>query len=128
MNFGVHLTIDGYGGDKEKLNNRELVLNCLNELPSILGMKTLAEPCIYFAEGNNLKDPGGWSGFVVIQESHISIHTFPGRKFLSSDVYTCKNSLDKAIILDYFREKFELEDIEDNFIKRGTRYPTRDIL
>ncbi len=122
-NFGEHLTIDGYGGDKDALNNQEFVLNCLNDLPNLLGMTQLSKPEVYFAPGNNLKDPGGWSGFVVIQESHISIHTFPARGFVSADVYTCKNEMDTDKIISFFKEKFLLQDIETNLIKRGTRYP-----
>ncbi len=127
MNFGVHLTLDGYGGSKEKLNNKELVEHILRELPHKLGMNTLADPVVYFAKGNNLKDPGGWSGFVVIEESHISVHTFPGRGFISTDVYTCKNELDTEFVKQYFTEVFGLKELETNFIKRGTRYPEFNI-
>jgi len=49
------------------------------------------------------KDPGGWSGFVIIAESHISIHTFPARRFVSIDVYTCKNGLKKDFIIFYYQ-------------------------
>jgi S-adenosylmethionine decarboxylase len=128
MNFGEHLTVDGYGGDKKKLNDQKLVLSCLDELPELLGMKKLAKPEVYFAKGNGGKDPGGWSGFVVIEESHISIHTFPARGFISADVYTCKNGMDQKYIENYFREAFGLRDVELNFIKRGTRYPDQDIM
>jgi len=127
MNFGEHLTIDGYGGDKEKLNDKDLVALCLNELPRLLGMKALSKPEVYFAEGNNLKDPGGWSGFVIIEESHISIHTFPGRRFISADVYTCKNGLDTKMIVDFFTRTFMLNDVETHLIKRGTKYPAHNI-
>ena len=122
MYFGEHIMIDGYDGDYEKLNDKEFVLECLNELPKKLDMHKLAEPSIYFAPGNDKKDPGGWSGFVVIAESHISIHTFPANGFLSADVYTCKNGMDLEFILSYFKDKFDLKDIEHNFIKRGTKY------
>lgn len=127
MNFGVHLTIDGYGGNRERLNDEKLVFKCLNELPELLKMGKLSKPEVYFAPGNNGKDPGGWSGFVVIVESHISIHTFPGRSFLSADVYTCQEGMDTKFILDYFKKAFELKDVEQNFIKRGTRYPAENI-
>ena len=127
MNFGEHVTIDGYDGDKKLLNNKKLVFSCLNDLPEELGMNKLSKPEIYWADGNDKKDPGGWSGFVVIEESHIAIHTFPGRGFVSADVYTCKNGMDVAFIENYFRQKFALGDIETNFIKRGTRYPKENI-
>jgi len=122
MHFGEHVMIDGYGGDYEKLNNKEFVLECLNELTEELGMKKLSDPIVKLAPANNKKDPGGWSGFVMIIESHISIHTFPARGFLSADVYTCKNGMDVKFIINYFKTKFDLKGVEDNFIKRGMRY------
>jgi S-adenosylmethionine decarboxylase len=125
--FGEHLTIDGYDGDPEKLNDRDLVLNCLNELPERLGMTKLSEPQVYFAPGNSGKDPGGWSGFIIVAESHISIHTFPLRRFISIDVYSCKNGMNISLIRDYFKEKFSLQEIETNFIRRGTKYPVCNI-
>lgn len=125
--FGEHITIDGYGGDVDLLNTKELVLGALNELPGLLGMKKLSEPEVYFSDGNDIKDPGGWTGFVVIEESHVSIHTFAKRGFLSADVYTCRNGMDLELIKDYFTKKFALKDLETHFIKRGTRYPVENI-
>ena len=121
------MTLDGYGGNFEKLNNKEIVLECLENLPNLLGMKKLAEPEVYFSKGNSLKDPGGWTGFVVIEESHISVHTFAGRGFVSADAYTCKNGMDCDFIIKYFKDKFELKEVETNFIKRGTKYPVENI-
>src|SRR3989338_5364340 len=100
--FGEHLMIDGYGGDEKKLNNKKLVLKCLEELPGLLGMKKLTNPLMVWAEPNGKKDPGGWSGVVLIAESHISIHTFPARGFFTADVYTCKNDVDTKFIVEYF--------------------------
>lgn len=122
------MTIDGYDGDFELLNSKKVVLEILNELPELLSMKKLSKPEVYFAPGNHFKDPGGWSGFVVIEESHISVHTFSKRGFVSADVYTCKNGLDQDFIKKYFTKKFALKDVETNFIKRGTRYPTENLV
>lgn len=119
--------LDGYQGDPDKLNDRERVLKGLVELPELLGMHRLSEPEIYFAKPNDIKDPGGWSGFVVIMESHISIHTFPARRFVSIDAYTCRNGMDTAFVEKYFRDLFALGDVETNFVKRGTKYPVADL-
>ena len=127
MHFGEYLMIDGYGGSYEKLNDQSFVLSCLQELPEKLGMKKLADPEVYFAEGNDKKDPGGWSGFVVIMESHISVHTFPARGFVSIDVYTCQNNIDRDRIVGYFSDKFDLSDTEVNFVIRGTKYPAENV-
>ncbi len=125
--FGEHLTIDGYGGDFELLNDKERVTACLTDLPQNLGMHTLGDPVVYSAPGNDQKDPGGWSGFVVIQESHIAIHTFPARGFVSADVYTCQNGLETDWIVEYFKKTFGLKNVETNFIKRGLKYPAENI-
>ena len=128
VQFGEHITIDGYGGDPELLNNEKVVSSVLSDLPKKLGMSTLSVPMVVSAPDNGLKDPGGWSGFVIIAESHISLHTFPKRRFVSADVYTCKNGMDMKTIVDYFTETFKLSDVETNFIKRGTKYPVQNLI
>lgn len=128
INFGVHLTLDGYGGNPSKLNDRELVWKCLDELPAKMGMRKIFGPEVVSCDALNSKDSGGHSGFVMIAESHISCHTFPYRKFVSIDVYTCKSEMDKDFVVDYFKKAFDLEDVEINFIKRGTRFPDRDLV
>ena len=125
--FGVHLTLDGYGGCQHLLGDGKHVLACLNELPERLGMHKIAEPSLVELGDHSPKDPGGVSGFVMIAESHISIHTFPLRGFVSADVYTCQNSLDTDRICQYFAEAFALQDLEINVVRRGTRYPQRNI-
>jgi len=125
--FGEHLTYDGYRGSYAALNCRDTVTKALGDLVLALGMTVLGGPVVYQAQDNNKKDPGGWTGVVVLQESHISIHTFPARGFISADVYTCQNGLDVDAIKQFFRERFQIEDDEVNFIRRGTRYPVSDI-
>jgi S-adenosylmethionine decarboxylase len=128
INFGVHLTLDGYEGSPEKLANRGIIEGCLNDLPEKLGMHIILGPEILECEALNPKDSGGFSGFVMIAESHISCHTFPKRKFVSIDVYTCKDEMDKQFVMDYFKDAFGLGDMEINYIKRGTRYPEKDLV
>jgi|GEM_PF-6493055 len=127
-NFGLHLTIDGYGGSFEKLNNKETVWQVLSVLPEKIGMKKLSEPQVFFAPPLNKKDSGGYSGYVIINESHISCHTFPYRLFVSIDVYTCSKEMDKEFIIDFFKKTFRLKDVEVNFLKRGTRFPSKDLV
>lgn len=126
--FGVHLTLDGYGGDPEKLNDPELVRKILDELPSKLGMEKMTEPIVHFAEPRNMKDSGGYSGFVMIVESHISIHTFPKKKFVSVDAYTCRDEMNKKAVVRYFSEAFDLKETEVRFFKRGLKFPKCDLV
>lgn len=125
--FGEHLTLDGYGGAEAKLDDKQVVFDFLNKLPELLDMHKMTTPEVFHSDGNDLKDPGGWTGVVTIAESHISIHTFPKRGFASADVYTCKNGMDNEFIKNYFTEAFGFESLETNFLKRGTRYPEENI-
>jgi S-adenosylmethionine decarboxylase len=125
--FGVHLTLDGYGGSAQLLADGRHVLACLSELPERLGMHKLAEPFLIELGPHSAKDPGGVTGFVIIAESHISIHTFPLRGFVSADVYTCQNSMDTQEICQYFADAFALQDLEVNLVRRGTRYPEHNV-
>jgi S-adenosylmethionine decarboxylase len=118
--------IDGYQGNQKKLNDKKLVEKMLRDLPKKLKMQIVMGPVVKFIKGNDKKDPGGYSGFVVIAESHISIHTFPARRFVSADIYTCTSVLNKKFALNYFKEAFDLKNMEINFVKRGKKYPAFD--
>ncbi len=128
QHFGEHVTIDGYGGDEKLLSDREVVMGAITQLVEDLGMHALIDPVVVEASDNGIKDPGGWSGFVIIAESHISIHTFPKRRFLSADVYTCRNGLDQTVVGDFFKSKFDLQEVELNFLKRGLEYPKYNLV
>lgn len=125
--FGVHFMIDGYGAPKKNLENKEAFLTLLRELPGRMGMYPICEPQVVEVGPNNKKDPGGFSGFVMIAESHISFHTFPNRGFVTIDVYTCQDELDTEKFLNAFRDVFEFSDEDTHFLRRGPRYPVTDI-
>jgi S-adenosylmethionine decarboxylase len=124
--FGLHLMFEAYNCSPKVLNNSNLVYNLLDELPGMIGMHKLIKPYVVFAEGNDKRDPGGWSGFVIIQESHISLHTFIKRRFITADVYSCKE-FDPNIAIDYFKKLFKTEDIEVKVEVRGEKYPEANI-
>lgn len=128
VHFGEHITIDGYGGNPKLLDSKRGVRGALNELCKELRMHPLKKPIIVHAPDNRIKDPGGWSAFTIISESHISIHTFPKRRFISADVYTCKNGMDADFVVKFFKKKFNLAEVEMNFIKRGLKYPEHNLL
>ncbi len=125
--FGLHLTFDGHNCDPLVLNSRRKVEEFLNSLVGALGMKKLFGPKVIRAKGNFLKDPGGYSGFVIIQESHFSVHTFPKRRFVSIDVYSCRDfDYKKTIFL--IKKFFRVNSVETNIVIRGRRYPQKNLL
>jgi S-adenosylmethionine decarboxylase len=121
--FGLHLTLDGYHGQPERLADPEVVRAWLDELPQALGMNKLIQPCLVEVGVQNEKDPGGITGFVLIAQSHLSVHTFPRRGFVSADIFTCQDHLDHESIRRSLIATFGLGEVESNLIERGTRYP-----
>ena len=120
--FGSHWTLDGYGASTPALNSMETVFRALNDLPEILGMKKIITPYVIRFDGNDKKDAGGFSGFVMIAESHIAIHTFPEKQFITIDVYTCQGTIDVKTCRKYFGKLFGIKEFEENNIRRGLRY------
>jgi S-adenosylmethionine decarboxylase len=124
--FGLHLMLDMYNCNTQTLNDKDLVYNILDKLPEKIGMKKLIMPQVLFAHANKKRDPGGWSGFVMIQESHISIHTFIKRRFVTADVYSCKK-FDTRKAINYFQKSFKTKNIECYTESRGKKYPPKDL-
>lgn len=126
MPFGPHLMLEAYNCPPEVLNDANIAYKILDELPEKIGMTKLIKPYVVFADGNGEKDPGGWSGFVIIQESHISLHTFIKRRFVTVDVYSCKD-FDVDFAVQYFKDVFKTNDVDFITETRGKRYPPENI-
>ena len=59
----------------------------------------------------------GYSTFLMIAESHISIHTFPELNYFSFDCYSCKH-FDIQKVIQCLEEDFEVEKIEVQSLDR----------
>ena len=116
--FGEHITIDGYGGSPKRLDSEKTVLSALTELCVLLRMHPLAKPMVVSAPDNHIKDPGGWSGFVIIAESHISIHTFQEKDYCFVDVFSCKD-FDVELAANYMIKAFESKSFDKYVVNRG---------
>ncbi len=125
--FGIHLLLDGYRGAESKLADRTNLHMTLEQLVVQLQMNKITDPVVVKVGPNNKKDPGGLSGFVLIAESHISIHTFPKRGFVSIDIYTCQDTLETETVETTVRSCFDIQIVESTVLQRGRKYPTKNI-
>ncbi|MBI2327651.1 adenosylmethionine decarboxylase [Candidatus Curtissbacteria bacterium] len=121
VGFGLHLTLDGYGGPKNTLADKNLVTKALHQLPDLLNMQRITKPQVIWYSGM-IPEDCGVSGIVMIAESHISIHTFSEKNFLTADVYSCK-IFDTEKTINYFKKHFSLKELEINIIRRGLKFP-----
>src|SRR3989338_5959447 len=119
--FGQHLTIDASQCDRKKLLDHSLVYDILDQLPKKLGMTKMILPHVV-----KWLDPGatipGISGFVMIAESHVSMHTFPEKDYVFIDVFSCKGfDVDSAVKL--LVSAFGAKKYIKNVVARGADFP-----
>ncbi|MCX7897596.1 MAG: adenosylmethionine decarboxylase [Rhodocyclaceae bacterium] len=90
VNLGIHLLGDLYGcrGDlRYFLDGDALKALCLKAV-SESGLTVVGELFHQFGDG------GGVTGAVVLAESHLAIHTWPEKRYVTLDVYVCNYSQD----------------------------------
>jgi S-adenosylmethionine decarboxylase len=61
------------------------------------------------------------SGFVIIAESHISIHTFPNRDYVNIDIFSYR-PFDQDSALAEARAFFDLDDVKSWVLDRGLEW------
>ena len=85
-------------------------------------MTKIVPPQVYTYHGQK---PGDWgvSGFVLIAESHISIHTFPDRGYVNIDIFSCKE-FDPASSLEDVKATFSLPQVNVWTLERGLEFIT----
>lgn len=117
----MHVTIDGYGGDASRLADIELIRSLLDRYPGEIGMTKISTPHVIEYVGEKPED-WGVSGFVLIAESHISIHTFVERRYVWVDIFSCK-AFDATAAIGDLKEIFGLAEVETHILERGLEYP-----
>jgi len=119
--FGPHLILEAYGCPKDRLADMNLISQTLDEYPTQLDMTKIMPPYVFTYKGT-VPDDWGVSGVVLIAESHISIHTFPDKQFVTLDIFSCREfDVDAAIA--YFSSVFQPTSFEKQLLMRGREFP-----
>jgi S-adenosylmethionine decarboxylase len=108
-----------YGCDRHILSDASLVKSVLEEYPARVEMEKVSPVHLYQIETSNPLD-AGLSGFVVIAQSHISLHAWPEYGEVDIDICSCKEFSQEDAIA-FAKQMFQTDDIEAHFVVRGTR-------
>jgi spermidine synthase len=65
--------------------------------------------------------PYGVSGVVVIQESHLAIHTWPEFRYAAVDIFTCGTEVNPWIAYDFLKKAFQAQHGSAMEINRGQK-------
>ncbi|MCS7207337.1 MAG: S-adenosylmethionine decarboxylase [Dehalococcoidia bacterium] len=116
----MHVAIDGYTADTACLASTEAVYRFLDTCPEAIGMTKITRPVVITYRGPVPED-WGLSGFVIIAESHISVHTFPDRFFVHIDIFSCK-PFDYGKAQALVQETFRLGTVKTWVLERGLEH------
>ena len=110
--IGKHLLADLYGVAPSRLNDPALLARCLSDAARRCGLTPLAAPVTHCFPG------GGVTGFILLAESHVALHTYPEHAYLALDVFSC-GPADPYDALGVFRDALAPADVRATVTPRG---------
>lgn len=106
-----HLLIELFECSRQALQNRSLVEDLLKQA-AIAANVTIVQSVFHEYS------PQGVTGVVIIEESHLSIHTWPEHGYASVDFYTCGDGLPEKA-LEVIKTGLSAERTEVILVNRG---------
>jgi S-adenosylmethionine decarboxylase proenzyme len=110
--MGTHIILDLFGCPLRMLKNVGAVEKILDEIVKEVGFLEIKRDFHQFR-------PYGVTGYILLAESHLSIHTWPEKKAAAVDIFYCgsdKDRVEKAFKL--FIKKFNPKNYRKVVIER----------
>ena len=107
-----HLLVDLYGCPADLLNDVTALEKVMIEAAQRAGATVINSMFHHFS-------PFGVSGVVVIQESHLTIHTWPEQGFAAVDLFTCGTQTKPQRALTHLKRALQSTRIEVRQFRRG---------
>lgn len=118
--LGRHIIVEFYNCSPEKINDVLGIEKSMVEAAKKAGATVINSTFHHFS-------PFGVSGVVVIEESHLSIHTWPEYQFASIDLFTCGDTINPWLSFDYLKEEFAAEYFSSLELQRGALHHLKKI-
>ncbi len=110
------MIIDGFGCESEKLKDFGKVYDFLNRLSGDMGMNKITQPYVIRWKDKESQTEG-LTGFVIIAESHLAIHTFPDELRAYADVFSCR-PYNTEIAEKSFYKTFEPKKMQTRIVRK----------
>ena len=106
-----HILFDLKGCPADLLDDAKHVRNTLFHASIISNSKILKIDYQQFT-------PQGVTGFALLAESHLSIHTWPEKGVAKCDIFTCSDKCLPEKAVEYVKEAFKATEITSDTINR----------
>lgn len=111
---GKHLLAEITCLNSKNLDSVIFIKKFFNDIIKALNLTPIAPPKLF-----KFPPPGGGiTGYCVISESHISIHTWPEKNYFSFDIFSCRNFNEKTIE-KILNKSFQIKKCNKTVLKRG---------
>lgn len=118
--IGEHLLADMYGVEPRLLADAAFLSRVLVEATAVSGLRPVADPVVLpFAARPDCSTPPGVTGFVLLAESHIALHTYPEFGFAGVDVFTCGAAGRPQAVLRVLQEHLSPAHVQTVVYTRG---------
>src|SRR3954468_20321777 len=111
--LGRHILVEFNGCSPEILNDVEVIESAMVAAARKAGATVIQSTFHHFS-------PFGVSGVVVIQESHLAIHTWPEYGYAAVDLFTCGETVDPWISFDHLKKAFSARGDSSIEMHRGS--------
>ena len=112
---GYHLMLEFFGCDPEKINSRKYLHQTIKTVVKRYGLTNLGSRFHQF-------DPHGVTGFTLLAQSHISLHTWPEYGYLVLDIFTCGDHDQADRLADHFMKRLKPASISRQVYRKGFQY------
>ena len=110
--LGLHILADLYGVDADKIDHVEDVKELLEGAVKYANLSKLSSHFHQFY-------PHGATGVILLEESHISIHTWPEHGYAAIDVYTCGGKEKTFKAMEYILKVLKPKRVDEKVAERG---------
>ena len=110
--LGRHIIVEFYECSAEKINDVHHIEKSMIRAAELAGATIINSTFHHFS-------PFGVSGVIVIEESHLAIHTWPEYRFASLDLFTCGDSIDPWVSFDFLEKEFGAMHSSSIELQRG---------
>ncbi len=112
MVVGRHIIAEFYGVDKELIAYEDKVKSILEPLCDKVDFEKVGSIYKQF-------NPWGVTGVILIEESHLSIHTWPEYGLVNLDIFTCGDLNEAHKAFELLVKAFEPEYYKQHVLDRG---------
>lgn len=109
---GREWIVDAFGCLPDALTDRERLDKLFRQLIETLALHPVKPP-----DWHQFPAPGGITGFVILEESHLAVHTFPEHGSICLSLFCCKPRPEFNFV-HYMAREFGAETVRIRRIER----------